>query len=112
MGKSIDPPSIRRRNLLEAQRSEFFSKSLDESDSLFLPIKPKETPVRKILTISTLQLHRAINDRINDELMAATSVEWSSTNRKEFTMPEKGGKSRKKVVGGGGIIARYQSPFR
>ena len=97
-----------------------FSKSLDDSESLYmLPyyLKPKEEPTRKILTISTLQLHRAINDRIQDEMdhptiitprLQRVSSKASESLQEVFPFD----KPRKKVVGGGGIIAKYESPFR
>ena len=71
-GKAIEPPDDRKHVMWsDLSRNSPFSKSLDDSESLYmLPyyLKPKEEPTRKILTISTLQLHRAINDRIQDEI--------------------------------------------
>ena len=98
-----------------------FSKSLDDADSLMmLPyyLKPKEAPSRKILTISTLQLHRAINDRIQDaaelnqtQISAETPKNQDS---KKSSLPEifPFDKPKKKFVGGGGVIAHFESPFR
>ena len=75
--------------------------------------KPKEEPTRKILTISTLQLHRAINDRIQDE-MDQVYIQEPSKESVRSSMPEDFpfDKPRKKFVGGGGVIAKYENPFR
>ena len=88
------------------------------SINLFNPIfnlcfKPKEEPTRKILTISTLQLNRAINDRIQDE-MDQVYIQEPSKESVRSSMPEDFpfDKPRKKFVGGGGVIAKYENPFR
>ena len=75
--------------------------------------KPKEEPTRKILTISTLQLHRAINDRIQDE-MDQVYIQEPSKDSIKSSIPEDFpfDKPRMKYVGGGGVIAKYDSPFR
>ena len=105
----------------DLSRTSPFSKSLDDSESLYmLPyyLKPKEEPQRKILTISTLQLHRAINDRIQDEMdhptISRSTPRLQKVTSKTDSLSEvfPFDKPRMKVVGGGGIIAKYESPFR
>lgn len=75
-------------------------------------LKPKEAPTRKILTISTLQLHRAINDRIQDEQIQMDIQEEVVSRKSSIPEVFPFDKPRKKVVGGGGVIAKYESPFR
>lgn len=122
VGNSIEPPEEVKRHLWGHSPSNHseFSRSLDDSESLFmLPyyLKPKEAPVRKILTISTLQLHRAINDRIqDDQAQDYPAVDQASLKESiKSSLPSDVfpfDKPRMKVVGGGGLIAKYESPFR
>ena len=119
-GKAIEPPDDGKHVMWSDMLSSSpFSKSLDDSESLYmLPyyLKPKEEPTRKILTISTLQLHRAINDRIQDEInleprpipKMPRSRSTSQSIQEVFPFD----RPRMKVVGGGGVIAKYESPFR
>jgi hypothetical protein len=98
------------------------SKSFDDNASLFiLPynLRDKEKDTRRVLTISTMQLHRAINDRIQPEFnLEKTSYESSAF--KESPPPPQpieevfpfDNKLRKKVVGGGGVIVHYDTPCR
>ena len=119
VGKAIEPPDDGKHVMWSDMLSSSpFSKSLDDSESLYmLPyyLKPKEEPTRKILTISTLQLHRAINDRIQDEINLGPKpiprlprMSTSTSIQEVFPFD----KPRMKVVGGGGVIAKYESPFR
>ncbi len=116
VGKGIEPPDEPKQGswFQNSCSNSQFSRSLDDSESLFmLPyyLKPKEEATRKILTISTLQLHRAINDRIQDEKENPIPVAEKSD---KASLPEEFpfDKPKMKFVGGGGVIAKYENPFR
>ena len=142
VGKGIDtndPLKRTKGSLMELHQSMAFN-SMDE-DSVFMHSfrlrRSQEPPTRNILTISTLQLHRylffcaqpfhwfqfknvlhflsrAINDRIDDEIMAYAKTTKSKIKSKGKT----GGnysdvdKIKKKHVGGGGVITKHESLFK
>ena len=58
-------------------------------------------------------MHRAINDRIQDE-MDQVYIQEPSKESVRSSMPEDFpfDKPRKKFVGGGGVISKYENPFR
>ncbi len=89
--------------------------SLDDLQRIYRqPSTENATKPRKILTISTLKLHRAINDKIRQESVGSTvrsSKQGSTESRNPEVFPFDA-MPRKKFVGGGGVISHYENPFR